>query len=90
MSKKNAVERKSWKEFRESGLLWFVNRTLHLFGWSIVISIKDGEIDEIYPAKVVFRGFSEQVEEEGFKALSKHIKENIDDIVEDTVEIPEK
>ena len=90
MSKKNAVERKSWKEFRESGLLWFVNRTLHLFGWSIVISIKDGEIDEIYSAKVVFRGFSEQVEEEGFKALSKHIKENIDDIVEDTVEIPEK
>lgn len=88
MSKKNMIERKSWKEFRESGLLWFVNRTLHLFGWSIVVCVNDDEeIEEVYPAKVVFRGFSEQDEEKGFRALSEHMKENIDDIVKDAVEL---
>ena len=26
------VNEKEWKEFRESGLLWFINQTLHVFG----------------------------------------------------------
>jgi len=28
------LTRKTGKEFRESGLLWFINSTLHLFGWA--------------------------------------------------------
>lgn len=52
------VEKKGWKEFRDTGLLWFINSILHLFGWAIVIAInEDGEITDAYPARVKFRGF---------------------------------
>ena len=33
------VDRKTWKEFRESGLLWFINTILHMFGWAIVVDV---------------------------------------------------
>lgn len=28
---------KTWEDFRESGLLWFINTILHVFGWAIVV-----------------------------------------------------
>jgi hypothetical protein len=34
------VHSESWAAFRESGLLWWVNRSLHLFGWSIVFEME--------------------------------------------------
>ena len=54
------VTRKDWEEFRSSGLLWFINRTLHLFGWAIVFDYDDKtkELKEVYPARCKFRGFS--------------------------------
>jgi hypothetical protein len=36
------IEEISWKEFRDSGMLWFVNRLLHVFGLSIVFSFEEG------------------------------------------------
>ena len=35
------LTKKSWNEFREVGLLWFVNRILHLFGWAICVDYDD-------------------------------------------------
>lgn len=29
----NKVEERTWEEFIDSKLLWWVNRSLHLFGW---------------------------------------------------------
>lgn len=79
MSYDSPVQRRSWNEFRDSGLLWFTNRILHVFGWSIICKIEDNnEITEIYPARVQYRGFPESVEENGFRALSQHIFENTD------------
>jgi len=37
------VKKKTWKEFRETGLLWWINMVLHTFGWAIVIDINDVE-----------------------------------------------
>ncbi len=52
------VTKKTWKEFRESGFLWWINMILHTFGWAIVVDIDDnGEITAAYPARVKFRGF---------------------------------
>ena len=49
-------------------MLWWVNRTLHLFGFALVVVLdSDDEIVEVHPARTRFRGFSEDVEEEGFK-----------------------
>ena len=74
------VEEKSWKEFRESGLLWFVNTTLHMFGWSIVVEMIDGEITRAYPARVKFRGFTEDINTDGYKAVSEYLKNNIEEL----------
>jgi len=80
----NMVEKGNWDEFRNAGLLWFVNRTLHLCGWAIVVVTDDDDrVTDVYPAKVRFRGFSELDEGEGFKKATRHIAENIDRLVDE-------
>lgn len=69
--------KRDWKEFKDSKLLWWVNRSLHLFGWAIVLEEDNGKITNAYPARVDYRGFSETSEEEGFQTLTNHLAENI-------------
>ena len=71
------IEKKSWKEFQDAGLLWWINRILHLFGWAIVFSFNedDGSIVDVYPARCKFRGFREEHEEHGFRQLSRYMDE---------------
>ncbi len=63
----------NWKAFREAGLLWWVNRSLHLFGWSIVLVADEatGEVFSAYPARTKWRGFSEEDERWGYEALGR-------------------
>jgi len=84
------LEKKSWDEFRKTGMLWFVNRILHVFGWAIVAEMMpappEGTHDEVvtvYPARTRFRGFGEKQEEDGFKAISKFMEENAKDLNEE-------
>lgn len=73
------VNRKSWEEFRETGLLWWVNMILHTFGWAICVDIgSDGKIVDAYPARVKFRGFSEANNSIGYINISKYMVENSD------------
>lgn len=74
------VKKKSWNEFRDTGLVVFINQFLHIFGWAIVFEEIDGEVRDIYPAKVSFKGFSELDTDEAYSKLSRHIKENVDDL----------
>ena len=38
---------RTWKEFLDNGLLWWINRGLHLFGWAIVVVEEaDGSISD--------------------------------------------
>lgn len=56
--------KKQWREFMDIGVLWWVNRILHSFGWAIVIEVSDDDHDEIlsvYPARVEVLGFSSGV-----------------------------
>ena len=56
-----AVQKKTWEEFRNTGLFHFVNAFLHIFGWVIVLALKDnGEVAEVYPARTDWRGFTEE------------------------------
>lgn len=71
---------KSWEEFQSSGLVWFINRTLHLFGWVLVFEMDEGEVTKVYPARTIFRGFTQDVEAEGYAKLTKHIVESIPEI----------
>jgi hypothetical protein len=34
------IQKATWKEFRRSGLLWWINRSLHLFGWAIAVEVE--------------------------------------------------
>lgn len=75
------VNKKEWSEFRESGMIWFVNMILHTFGWSLVMDIdEDGNILSVYPARVKFRGFSEKNNTEGYMKVSKYMQENADEL----------
>ena len=80
------VKEKSWNEFRESGLLWFINSILHTFGWAICCSFKDGEIVRAYPARVKFRGFSEDSNSDGYTKITNYLKDNIDELVKETID----
>lgn len=75
------VERKTGKEFRDSGLLWFINTALHLFGWAIVL---DMDTDELYAARVKFRGFDEKTNDKGYRNVSQYLKENAEELLEET------
>lgn len=78
------IEEKGWKEFKSSGLLWFVNMILHTFGWSIVCEYKDGVIIDVFPARVKFRGFSEEDNSIGYRKVAEYLQENIDEIKSET------
>jgi len=81
------IAKKSWKEFRESGLLWWVNTMLHTFGWALCIEIDDdGEISNCYPARVKFRGFGNEQVTDGYINLSKYMKENADELLKESME----
>lgn len=83
------VNKKSWCEFRKTGLLWFVNSILHMFGWAIVFEFNDGartfeddlELKNVYPARVKYRGFSEKDNSEGYIKVTEYMRENIEDLI---------
>lgn len=76
------VTKKTWKEFRESGLLWWINMILHTLGWAIVVEVEDetGDITCCYPARVKFRGFDEKSNTDGYIKVSEYIKLNADEL----------
>ena len=83
----NMVRKKTWKEFQDTHLLWWINRILHTFGWAIVmIMAEDGSITDAYPARVKFRGFKEKDEEEGFIGLSEYVANMADELLEEVKE----
>ncbi len=70
-------KKKKWEDFQDSGLLWWINRILHTFGWAIVlVQEADGSISSAYPARVSYRGFSEERDEIGYAKVEKHMVEN--------------
>lgn len=82
------IQKKTWEEFREAQLLWWVNRMLHLFGWAIVVEIDDatGKVTEAYPARCKFRGFDSKSEDEGFEGLTAYLKNHSEELLAEVKE----
>lgn len=76
------LEERTWVEFSESGLLWWINRSLHLFGWAIVVDV-DHDTARAYPARTSWRGFSGPDEADGFLRLTRHIHDNASEVLHD-------
>jgi hypothetical protein len=75
------VSNKTWQEFRDAGLLWWINMILHTFGWAIVTDVEaDGSISDAYPARVKFRGFDVENNTEGYIKVSEYLKENAEEL----------
>ncbi|KKM70717.1 hypothetical protein LCGC14_1437930 [marine sediment metagenome] len=72
------VEKKEWSEFRNTGLLLFINQILHVFGWAIVFIIDDETkvISDVFPARVKFRGFDNDSISEAYQKISKFMMDN--------------
>lgn len=79
------VEPATWEQFRDAGLLWWINRGLHLFGWVIVFEVdpKTLAVERAYPARTAFRGFDALTEAEGFRRLTDHMLSEPDRLRED-------
>tara|TARA_R110000851_G_scaffold208210_1_gene360573 strand:+ start:152 stop:391 length:240 start_codon:yes stop_codon:yes gene_type:complete len=72
------IKKRTWAEFREIGLLWWINRLLHTFGWAICF---DPDSGECYPARCKFRGFDEKSEDEGFAKMQDNFtQEHLHDV----------
>lgn len=77
------VDKKTWKEFKDSGLLWWINMILHTFGWAIVFEISKREIINVYPARVKYRGFDMKSTENGYIKVSEYMDENSKELLEE-------
>ena len=77
---------KSWQEFRDAGLLWWVNRILHTFGWGIIVETnRHNKAISAYPARIAYRGFEIASEEEGFKKVSAYMRDNADNLLSEAI-----
>ena len=87
------LDESTWKEFQGTGLIWWINRMLHLFGWAIVFEVdgEAGEVVRVYPARCKFRGFSAATETEGFHRLTRHLNDEMLTLLHETKpEVPEE
>lgn len=79
------TEKRSWKAFKDSGMLWLANRTLHLFGWAICVEVnKKGKIKGAYPARCRFRGFDYKTDANGFSKATRYMVKKAKSLLEDT------
>ena len=82
------VEIKDWKEFKDSGLLWYTNLFLHAFGWCLLVEQDDnGNIVVGAPARTDFRGFSTEINDAGYLKLTEWVKEHIDELDKDVEDL---
>lgn len=81
------IAKKSWEEFKNNGILFVTNQFLHIFGYALVYSFDDeGRLEEVYPARVKFRGFGEKTIEEGYQKISKYMVDNATELEKESRE----
>lgn len=77
----------AWEAFLDTGLLWWVNRSLHIFGWAIVLTteLREGHhlILSAYPQRVKYRGFDQMTEEANFRKLTTYLSHEGPTLVDD-------
>lgn len=78
------IEKKTWEDFRECKMLWWINMILHTFGWAIIYDYDDDGELTVYPARVKFRGFDEESNSEGYIGLSEYMKSESDKLLEES------
>lgn len=78
----------AWANFRNTGLLWFINRMLHVWGIAIEYEMDGDRVISVRPELVDYLGFDRETEVSGFLKLRGYTalvgKELFEDIAEET------
>lgn len=73
---KSIAEPITWQQFRDAGMLFYVNNILHSFGMSLVIKTDEsGNILDAYPARSGWRGFDTDSQDEEHIKIAKYLAE---------------
>lgn len=81
------IKKRTWEEFKNAGLLWWINMMLHTFGWAITVDVdNDGNITNAYPSRVKFRGFNEESNTKGYIKVSEYLNNNIEQLLKESKE----
>lgn len=66
-----------WLEFQATGLLWWTNRILHTFGWSIVYvyDSETGDLLDVLPLRTSSLGFSQADDAVGLSKFHHLLRE---------------
>lgn len=80
------LEKKTWEEFRNTGLLFFVNSFLHIFGWAICLDFEDGCVTNVYPSRCKYRGFDNEIVSISYIKLSEWMKDNADVLYQESLD----
>jgi hypothetical protein len=82
---KKPVTLKTWDDFRNAGMLFFINSILHAFGWALVVEVDQAtnNVTNCFPARVTFRGFNEQSQSEEHIKIAEYLAENSHEFVEE-------
>lgn len=75
-----------WQVLKDSGLLMFINMSLHNFGMAIVCECNDHTdvVQKVYLARTAFRGFNEGDQAKAFEKLAEFMRKHGDALVRDT------
>jgi hypothetical protein len=81
----HAMERRTWDEFRSTGLLYLTNKVLHAFGW-VIVWAKDDETGAVsaFPARTSYRTHSPESEASGQQRLQAWVRDGFDAVVQET------
>ena len=74
------VDKRTWEEFVNIKMLWWINMILHTMGWAIVVEMNEGKVTEAYPARVKYRGFSSETNDIGYTKVSEYLKDNAEQL----------
>lgn len=74
---------KDWEEFRESGMLWFINGILMMFGWALLYEHDDSDYIKVTPVRTSYRGFSPEINAQGYEDVTKYLYDNVDILLKD-------
>jgi hypothetical protein len=86
MTLTNKIEKKSWEEFRATGLFLFINNFLHIFGWCIVIELDNNKLVNVYPARTSLRGFSAESTTKAYIAISEYMNKTSETLLNESKE----
>jgi len=65
----------SVKDFRDTGLLMFINQILHVFGW-VICAVGEGDDMYLVPARTNFRGFTQSSIDSNYEKVARWIRDN--------------